>query len=182
MRTSSSIRALVLLAVPALAAVPCPGQATATDPAPAETAAEWTPPEPTEAVKQMQQEFVNLHSSLRNSLGLQESDLGTVRDFRQRVTQRLGDDPGNPYLLAMRLQLSMWLKDDEAVDADFRSLLEITGDAARYGQPWANYFRGRGDVDRLSGIYETLIRMDPENETVRMSWAEQLKQEGRFDE
>jgi cyclophilin family peptidyl-prolyl cis-trans isomerase len=158
------------------------GTATEPEQAADETPEEpaWSPPPPSETVIELQEQFARMHTSLRNNFGLRDADVPAVEAFRNRVARAMESAPDDPYLAAMDLQIAMWLKEDDAVDAGFERLIEITGQAGRYGQSWLAYFRNQNDLERLDEIYASLLTRDPDNDEILLERAGHLVQTGEF--
>ncbi len=128
------------------------------------------PTSSSEAFVALQRGFVTLYESLRAAGGVAPGDEAVIRIFRQRAaafTVRHRDDPRS---LAMELQLSLWLDDEDRVDESYQRLTELTGDVA-IGLAWVSQFQRLDDRRRVGEIFTRLIAQFPEEKRLLVDWA-----------
>ncbi len=171
--------ARLILAAVVLAAIMFPrpiavGQSTATSPA-APSAADA-------ALEPILRDFRNLFASLRNKLGMEPEDREVVRGLRDRAAALNNQWPDHPNGLACELQLTMWLKEHDRVDALYERVVRIVADDSRIGLAWVNYFRRLDDKDRVEAICRQLLEIYPDDPQVRLQWVNYLKASSRYEE
>ncbi len=118
----------------------------------------------------LQRGFVTLYESLRAAGGVAPGDETVIRIFRQRAmafTARHRDDPRS---LAMELQLSLWLDDEDRIDESYKQLIELTGDLD-IGLAWVAHFQRLDDRRRIGEIFTRLIAQFPDEKRLLVDWA-----------
>jgi cyclophilin family peptidyl-prolyl cis-trans isomerase len=148
-----------------------------------------------ESVDDLKRAFGNLVTSLQNmSSGLSTFGIGTssgvtrigseslpaIRSFRDRVDALRATYPVEPTLIAMDIQLSAWLKENDRVGAGFRKLVEVTGDVATYGPAWLDHARSGNDLDATDEVFEYLVEYDEDGNSWATQWADLLMIRGRY--
>ncbi|MHC4447914.1 MAG: peptidylprolyl isomerase [Planctomycetota bacterium] len=127
-------------------------------------------------------DFQNLYESLRNQRGMVPEDKAIVRGLRDRAAAFNDQWPDHPKGVACELQLTMWLKEQDRVDALFERLVTLVPDDSRIGLAWVNYFRQLGETDRAEEISRELLDIYPGNQQVRLGWVSYLKASNRYEE
>lgn len=137
-----------------------------------------------DAFAPFREEFRVLLESLRASRGLLAEDRPVVEAFRARVEAFAAAHPDDAGAVAMVLQLSRWLKDDERVRAAYESLMELRPDDAEIAISWIDYQESRPDAapDAVFDAYRRLAERFPGNVRFARGWAERLVKRMRYDE
>lgn len=104
--------------------------------------------------------FVVLYESLRAGGGVAPGDETVIRVFRQRAAAFAADHPDDPQPLAMALQLSLWLGDEDRVSQLYLQLTEVTGELD-IGLAWAAHAQGLDDPRRVGEVFTRLAEMFP---------------------
>ncbi len=128
----------------------------------------------------LQEQFVNLYESLRATGGMTEADKAVVDQLRQRLVEYNRVNPDVASALAMELQLSEWLEDDDRVNQLFGELTRVTDDV-EFGVAWAGYFERRKDPARVGAIYDRLGRMFPDDAAVQIGRAGFFRNVNQYD-
>ena len=76
-----------------------------------------------DTVRELLVEFDRMFNSLRNNGGVQENNLDMLRAFDERVAAAGSTRPADRHLLAVRVQVATWLKDDDLMDEAYRRLV-----------------------------------------------------------
>ncbi len=168
-----------ILAAVVLAAIMIPQPAAAAQSAASSPAA---PSAADAALEPILRDFRNLYESLRNKLGMEPEDREVVRGLRDRAAAFNNQWPDHPKGVACELQLTMWLKEQDRVDALFERLVTLVPDDSRIGRAWAKYFRQLGETDRVAEISRELINIYPDDHEVRLDWVNYLKASSRYEE
>ena len=169
--------ARLILAAVVLAAIMFPqpaaaGQSTATSPA--------VPSAADAALEPILRDFRNLYESLR--IGMEPEDREIVRGLRDQAAAFNNQWPDHPNGLACELQLTIWLKEHDRVDALYERVVRIVADDSRIGLAWVNYFRRLDDKDRIEAISHQLLEIYPDDPGVRLEWVNYLKASSRYEE
>ncbi len=122
----------------------------------------------------LRQTFLDLHASLQAVGGISPQDQGVIGAVRERAAAFNASHPDSVDGLAIELQLSMWLEDNDRVNELFERLTRLTRDV-EYGVAWARYFRRINDPKRIAEVYSTLVEMFPDEVRVRVTWADYFK-------
>ncbi len=104
--------------------------------------------------------FVVLYESLRAGGGVAPGDEAAIRVFRQRAAAFAAGHPDDPQPLAMALQLSLWLGDENRVSQLYLQLTEVTGDLD-IGLAWTAHAQALDDPRRVGEVFTQLAAMFP---------------------
>jgi cyclophilin family peptidyl-prolyl cis-trans isomerase len=118
--------------------------------------------------------FANVYESLQATGGVADEDtvvLESLRDRAAAYNQRFADDAVG---LALELQLSQWLGDDEHVDDLFPRLAQVTGDV-KVGLAWIRYHSKQEDRPQLAYVHSRLAEIFPDNIGILGGWAAHFK-------
>jgi peptidyl-prolyl cis-trans isomerase B (cyclophilin B) len=117
----------------------------------------------------LQRGFATLYDSLRAGGGVLPGDEAVIRVFRERVETYAGRNPGRR-VLAMELQLSLWLDDQERINTLYARLTDLTGDV-NIGLAWAAHFQALDDRPKVGEIFSRLAKTFPDNNQILVDWA-----------
>lgn len=138
-----------------------------------------------EPVVELLQDLRNLQQSLMNGGGVKEGDLPLLRRFQSRIDTLIEQHPDQKALVAAGTQVSVWLKDDDGVDAGYGRLLDLAGDdealAARLIDSWRGYHGRQRNPDRVRALYDDLLARRPDDPVVKKDFAQWLRQTGEFE-
>jgi peptidyl-prolyl cis-trans isomerase B (cyclophilin B) len=129
----------------------------------------FQPSSPDAEFDALQRGFATLYESLRAGGGVLPGDEAVIRVFRERVETYAGRNPGRR-VLAMELQLSLWLDDQERINTLYAKLTKMTGDV-NIGLAWAAHFQARDDRPKVGEIFNRLARTFPDNNEILVDWA-----------
>ncbi len=118
--------------------------------------------------------FVKMYNSLRAKGGVGTEDHGVIRSLRDRATEFNRQHPGHEKGLALELQLSIWLQDDQRMGELYEQLTLLTGDL-RFGMAWVGHFEALDDRQSVGAIYARLLELYPDSTAIRRRWAEFVK-------
>ncbi len=122
----------------------------------------------------LRETFNDLYESLQAVGGIGPEDQGVIQSVRERAVAFNASHPDSQEGLAIELQLSIWLEDNDRVYELFERLTRLTGNV-EYGVAWARYFRRIDDAKRIAEIYSRLIELFPDEIRVRVTWADYFK-------
>ena len=108
--------------------------------------------------------FDTLYESLRSGGGVSTADEAVIRVFRQRVETYAATNP-RPRVVAMDLQLSLWLGDEERVNTLYSQLTDMTGDF-NIGLAWAAHFQALEDRRKVGEIFSRLTSIFPDEKQI----------------
>ena len=117
----------------------------------------------------LQRQFVTLYESLRAGGGVAPGDEAVIRVFRERIQVYAARNPGRR-VLAMDLQLSLWLTDEERINTLYGQLTDMTGDVD-IGLAWAAHFQALDDRPKVGEIFSRLTATFPLNKQILIDWA-----------
>jgi len=117
----------------------------------------------------LQRGFETLYESLRAGRGVSPGDEAVIRVFRERVEVYAGRNP-EPTVLAMELQLSLWLVDQERINTLYARLTDMTRDV-KIALAWAAHFQALDDRPKVGEIFSRLAATFPENTQILVDWA-----------
>jgi cyclophilin family peptidyl-prolyl cis-trans isomerase len=117
--------------------------------------------------------FRNLYDSLRARGGVTVGDHEVIGAVREQAAAYNAAHPDSVRGLALELQLSRWLGDQQRVHEIFARLATATGDV-EIGLAWARYNDGLEEAERIDGIYERLAELFPGAPEVRLGQARSL--------
>jgi len=129
----------------------------------------FQPSSPDAEFDALQRGFGTLYESLRAGGGVLPGDEAVIRVFRERVEAYGGRNPGRR-VLAIELQLSLWLDDEERVNTLYARLTDLTGDVD-IGLAWAAHFQALDDRPKVGEIFSRLARKFPDNTQILVDWA-----------
>ena len=135
-----------------------------------------------DGIDPLRETFSLLHQSLMATGGVHEPDheaIETLRDRVKKYRKRHADDSES---LAMELQLSIWLRDNDTVNTLFAKLVKLESDRPSLRTAWIGYFSGVDDGARVESIYEGLVSQFPDDAGVRQSWADSLRRRNAYAE
>lgn len=137
---------------------------------PAEAAAPEADPAAA-AIEGLRRDFDNLYRSFQAQGGITPRDHAAIRELRDRAAAVRRDQPDEELPAALELQLSVWLGENERVDALFAEMLRLSPDDPRHGLAWAAYYRRLDDARRVEEIYARLQELYPKDERIRVELA-----------
>ena len=117
----------------------------------------------------LQRGFATLYESLRSGGGVSPGDEAVIRVFRERVEEYAARNPDRR-VVAMELQLSLWLGDEERSNTLYGQLTDMTGDV-NIGLAWAAHFQALDDRRKVGEIFSRLAATFPDNEQILVDWA-----------
>ncbi len=117
----------------------------------------------------LQRGFATLYESLRAGGGVSPGDEAVIRVFRERVEAYAARNPDGR-VVAMELQLSLWLGDEERSNTLYGQLTDMTGDV-NIGLAWAAHFQALDDRRKVGEIFSRLAATFPDNEQILVDWA-----------
>jgi len=117
----------------------------------------------------LQRGFGTLYQSLRAGGGVSPGDEAVIRVFRERVELYAARNPEHR-VLAMELQLSLWLVDEERINTLFARLTDMTRDI-NIGLAWATHFQALDDRPKVGEIFSRLAATFPDNTQILVDWA-----------
>ncbi len=117
----------------------------------------------------LQRGFETLYESLRSGGGVSTADEAVIRVFRQRVETYAERNP-EPRIVAMDLQLSLWLGDEERVNTLYSQLTDMTRDF-NIGLAWAAHFQALDDRRKVGEIFSQLTSTFPDEKQILVDWA-----------
>jgi len=115
--------------------------------------------------------FVVLYDSLRAGGGAAPGDDAVIRVFRQRVGVFAASHPDHPAALAMELQVSLWLEDEDRASELYSQLTTATGEL-EIGLAWAAYAQRLDDLRRVGEVYTRLAAIFPGEKRILIDWAD----------
>ncbi len=118
----------------------------------------------------LQRSFVTLYESLRAAGGVAPRDDVVIRVLRQRAAAFTARNRDDPRSLAMELQLSLWLEDEDRINDSYKRLLELTGDLD-IGLAWVSYFQRLDNRRRVGEIFTRLVAQFPDEKRILIDWA-----------
>ncbi len=133
-------------------------------------------------LKLLQDSFVNLHRSLQVRGGIAEQDRAVVTSLRDRASEYRRRHADSTDAVALELQLSIWLEDDDRVDDLFGDLVRLQPGDAKVGAAWLTYFQRRDDQQRVDRVFRRLIKEFPGEVSFRVARAEVLRDKNRYGE
>ena len=113
--------------------------------------------------------FGTLYESLRAGGGVSPGDEAVIRVFRERVETHAARNPGRG-VLAMELQLSLWLADEERINTLYAQLTDMTRDV-KIGLAWVAHFEALDDRPKVGEIFSGLTATFPDNTQILVDWA-----------
>ncbi len=117
----------------------------------------------------LQRGFGTLYESLRAGGGVLLGDEAVIRVFRERVEVYAARYPGRR-VVAMELQLSLWLDDEERTNTLYGQLTDMTRDV-NIGLAWAAHFQALDDRPKVGEIFSRLTATFPLNKQILVDWA-----------
>ncbi len=108
----------------------------------------------------LQRAFVVLYESLRAGGGVGPGDGAVLRVFRQRAATFTAGHRDIPQSLAMQLQVSLWLADEDRVSELYSQLTTATDDLD-IGLAWAAHAQGLDDPRRVGAVFTKLAGIFP---------------------
>lgn len=123
-----------------------------------------------------------LKQSLLSRGGIREEDRPVLEDLRQRLTQFNAQYPDYPSGIAAELQLAVWLKEHERVDALYGSLIRLFPDRNDLGVAWIQYVKREEGEDRFMAVLSQMRADHPDDMDYIMLWAQHLKGKNRYAE
>jgi len=114
--------------------------------------------------------FVVLYESLRAGGGVGSGDDAVIRVFRQRAATFAAGHPDFPQALAMQLQVSLWLGDEDRVSELYAQLTTVTDDLD-IGLAWATHAQGLDDPRRVGEVFTKLAGIFPGEKRILIDWA-----------
>ena len=114
--------------------------------------------------------FLNLYGSLQAKGGVAAEDHAVIDVVRQRARGFNQSHPDHPRGLALELQLSLWLRDEDRVNELYGRLTTVTGDP-EIGLAWARYFESLNDRRKVGEVFDRLFTLFPEDARIRLGWA-----------
>ena len=133
-----------------------------------------------EAFLPVQKAFTLLRQSLLNRGGITDADLPAIATVCTTAASYNDAWPGRIEGLAIELQLSIWLRDDEQVDRLFKAMVDADQSTSEYGLAWARYHR-QDDPERSAEIIQSLRRDRPGDPEIGMAWALHLQATNQFE-
>ena len=132
------------------------------------------------ALEPISQDFRTLFGSLKNRGGIAPEDRDVIRELRDQAAAFNARWPDQQRGLALELQLSVWLGEQDRVHDLFGRLVELNPDDSRIGLYWASYFRRLDDSDQAEDAFTQVLARYPDDQQVRLGWANYLKGRNRY--
>ena len=108
----------------------------------------------------LQRAFVVLYESLRAGGGVGPGDGAVLGVFRQRAATFAAGHRDIPQALAMQLQVSLWLADEDRASELYSQLTTATDDLD-IGLAWAAHAQGLDDPRRVGAVFTKLAGIFP---------------------